>query len=189
MQELEQVRRAALGAADVAEGRLPGAQEMTVCFVDLVGFTRLGSRVPAEELGTVAGKLGELATEVATPPTRLVKTIGDAAMFVSPETDALLETALDLLDASHEQGEGFPAVHGGLARGTVIGRAGDWYGGAVNLASRITDFAVPDSLVADRAIRDAAEGDYRWSRIGKKRLKGIKRETELFRVRRADAGD
>jgi adenylate cyclase len=186
LQQLEQVRRAALGAGDLAEGRLPGAQEMTVCFADLAGFTRLGNRIPAEELGTVAGRLAELATEAANPPTRLVKTIGDAAMFVSPDTDALLQTALDLLDAADREGERFPPLHAGAAQGQVIGRAGDWYGAAVNLASRVTDFAQPGSVVVTEEVHDAAEGDYRWSRIGRRRLKGVKGQPELFRVRRPD---
>jgi adenylate cyclase len=187
LQQLEQVRRVAIDSAALAEGRLAGAQEMTVAFADLSGFTRLGDRIPPEELGSVAGRLAGLAIEVASPPTRLVKTIGDAAMFVSPETDDLLNTLLDLLDAAENQSESFPAVHAGVARGQVIGRAGDWYGASVNLASRITDFAWPGSVLAEKAVRDAASGDYSWSRVGKRRLKGVKGEVELYRVRRPES--
>ncbi|MFN2615887.1 MAG: adenylate cyclase regulatory domain-containing protein [Thermoleophilaceae bacterium] len=186
LQQLEQVRRIAIDGAALSEGRLPGAEEMSVAFADLAGFTRLGDRIPAEELGSVAGRLAELAIEVADPPTRLVKTIGDAAMFVSPETHDLLNTVLDLLEAAEKESESFPAVHAGVARGQVIGRAGDWYGASVNLASRITDFAWPGSVVAAKDIHDAASGDYRWSRIGRRRLKGVKGETELYRVRRPE---
>ena len=45
-------------------------------------------RSSPEELGSLASKLAELANEVTEPPVRLVKTIGDAAMFVSPEPGA-----------------------------------------------------------------------------------------------------
>ena len=70
------------GAAERRDGSLPGARDIGVGFADLVGFTRLGEKVPPEELGAVAARLEDLAT-VVDPPVRLVKTIGDAAMFVA----------------------------------------------------------------------------------------------------------
>src|SRR4029453_6477400 len=68
LHQLQQLRQATLGGAALAEGRLGGAREIAVCFADLVGFTRLGERVPASELGAVAGRLGDLAAEGATDP-------------------------------------------------------------------------------------------------------------------------
>ena len=104
---------------------MPGAQEITVGFADLVGFTKLGESLPAAELGAVAKRLEEMAADVAEPPVRLVKTIGDAAMLVSPDTDALLGAALALVDAAEDEGEGFPLLKAGVARGEAIARAGD----------------------------------------------------------------
>ena len=66
----EAVRRGILGRAERETGQVGGAQEMAVCFADLVGFTRLGGEVEPRELGSVAVKLGELATKVAKPPRR-----------------------------------------------------------------------------------------------------------------------
>ena len=82
---LEQVKRDVIAAADLEAGELGGAVERTVCFADLVEFTRLGEEIAPEELGLVAGRLEEMATAVAEPPVRLVKTIGDAVMLVAPE--------------------------------------------------------------------------------------------------------
>jgi adenylate cyclase len=186
LHQLEQARRTAVDSAARATGRLPGAEEVTVCFADLVGFTKLGERVPADELGAVAGRLGEIASELVSPPVRLVKTIGDAAMLVSPENDPLLDTALDLVETAEDEGEGFPALHAGVARGEALTRAGDWYGAPVNLASRLTDFALPSSVVAAEAVRDVAARDYRWSFAGKRRFKGVKGEIAVFRVRRPE---
>jgi adenylate cyclase len=180
----ERARNAVIGQAELASGRLPGAQPVAVCFADLVGFTKLGERLPSEELGSVAGRLGELAADAVEPPVRLVKTIGDAAMLVSDEADPLLQAALTLVEAAENEGEGFPSLHAGLAHGEALPRGGDWYGRPVNLASRITDFALPGSVVAAAELREAAGGNYDWSRIGRKRLKGIKESVELFRVRR-----
>ena len=183
LHQRENVRRAAVGVEELQAGLL-GSQEVAVCFADLVDFTKLGERIPPDELGAVAGRLEELAGQVATAPVRLVKTIGDAAMLVARKPDPLLGAALDLVEAADSEGEDFPLLRAGLSWGPALQRAGDWYGQPVNLASRITDFARPASVLTDKAIHDAAEGDYAWSFAGKRRLKGIKGEVPLSRVRR-----
>jgi adenylate cyclase len=183
----EQVRSDVIGRAEIRSGRLPGAQEVTAGFADMVGFTKLGEELPPEELGTLTGRLGELASNVADPPVRLVKMIGDAAMLVSPDNDELIEAALDLVERSEVEGEGFPPLRAGLASGPALARAGDWYGRPVNLASRITGIAYPGSVLVSEEVREAATREYRWSFAGERRLKGIDGRVRLFRVRRVTA--
>ena len=105
---LEQIRRDVIAAADLASGEIGGTVELTVCFADLVEFTRLGEEIAAEELGLVAGRLEEMASAVAEPPVRLVKTIGDAVMFVSTEPEPMLGAALALIAAAEAEGDEFP---------------------------------------------------------------------------------
>jgi adenylate cyclase len=181
----ELVRNDVIGRAEISAGRLPGAQEVTACFADMVGFTKLGEELPPEELGAITGRLSELAGDVADPPVRLVKMIGDAAMLVSPDNDALIDAALDLVERSEAEGEGFPPLRAGLATGPALARAGDWYGHPVNLASRITGIAYPGSVLVDEPVKEAASRDYNWSFAGERRLKGIDGRVKLYRVRRA----
>lgn len=187
----ERARSAVITSSEIASGKLAGSQTLAVGFADLVDFTKLGERVASEELGSVAGRLEEMAVEAAEAPVRLVKTIGDAAMLASEQPGPLIEAALDLVDAAEDEGKEFPSMHVGLAYGEALPRGGDWYGHPVNLASRITDFAVPGSVVVSKELREAVEDDdaYKWSSVGRKRLKGIKGQSELYRVRRADASD
>jgi adenylate cyclase len=183
----DQLRNDAIGRAEIAHGRMPGASQVTIAFADLVGFTKLGEQIPAEELGAVAARLLELTTEATSPPVRLVKTIGDAAMLVSPEPAPLLDAVLALVEATDAEGQDFPRLHAGLATGAALHRAGDWYGSPVNLASRITDIARPGSVVVDAATRTAlADGPWRWSSLGPRRLKGVDGTAPLFRARRAE---
>jgi adenylate cyclase len=185
----EAVRRGVISQAERESGTLADAQEMTICFADLVGFTRLGGAVAAAELGSVAGKLSQLAAEVSEPPVRLVKTIGDAAMLVSAEPEPLVAAALALLDAAEEAE--LPTLRAGVALGPALLRAGDFYGHSVNLASRVTGIARPGSVLCTEEVRDAAPDEFDWSFAGKHRLKGVSKPVALYRARPAEdeAGD
>jgi adenylate cyclase len=179
--------REAIRQAVVIEAGLTGGVEVTIAFADLVGFTRLGESLEIEQIGDLTGRLFELASDAARPPVRLVKMIGDAAMFASRETEPVLEAALGLVDAAER--EEIPQVRAGIARGEALGRAGDWYGRPVNLAARITNFARPDSVVVDQSVKDsivASDGRlYDFSFIGRRHFKGIEGEVPVHRLRRA----
>jgi adenylate cyclase len=175
----------AINAAERAAGKLPGAREVTVCFADLVGFTRLGEAVPPEELENLANRLSGLARDVASPPVHFIKTIGDAVMFVSTDAAALLHAALDLLAAAEK--EDLPQLRVGLASGSAVQRAGDWFGSPVNLASRVTGAARPGAALAAESTHDRIGGsdDFTWSFAGARHVKGVKGEVKLFRARAA----
>lgn len=195
----EGLRRDAISSEALESGELVGATEISVGFADLVGFTRLGERLPASDLGRLAGRLAEIAAEVAEPPVRLVKTIGDAAMLVSEQTPPLLDALLDLVETADRAGDDFPQLRAGAAQGLALGRGGDWYGRPVNLASRVTGAARPGSVLVTGDVREdvrAADGEdrseeaaYRWSRAPARRFKGVKDRVPLYRVRRELDGD
>jgi adenylate cyclase len=169
---------------------LPGARLVTIAFADLVGFTRLGEIVPPEDLEKLAHRLADVAREVAVPPVRYVKSIGDEVMLVSSDPVAMLDAVLDLLDAT-EVDEDFPRLRVGLATGMAVSRAGDWFGSSVNLASRVTGAARPGAILVAESTHDAI-GDLdrvSWSFAGARRLKNIKDEVKLFRARRADPAE
>jgi adenylate cyclase len=186
MQLRHMMETEAVNAAERAAGKpLPGARQITVAFADLVGFTRIGEVVSPEELGQLANRLAHLARDVTVPPVRFIKTIGDAAMFVCPEPLPILDVVLKLVESVDTDND-FPRLRAGVASGMAVSRAGDWFGSPVNVASRVTAVARPGTvLVADsvwEAIGD--NGDIQGSFAGARRLKGIKNEVKLFRIRR-----
>jgi adenylate cyclase len=181
----EQVRHDVIGQANLASGEFAGTSEVTTCFADLVGFTKLGEDLGVGELGAVAGRLGELAGEVAKPPVRLVKLIGDAAMLVSNDPAALGEAALSLVEAADAEAEEFPQLRVGVAHGPAIASGGDVYGPPVNLASRITAVARPGSVLADERGKEAMGEAFSYSFAGERHLKGISGRVQLYRLRPA----
>jgi adenylate cyclase len=186
----EAIRQAVVTEAELAEGRLSGSDDVTIAFADLVGYTRLGESMEIEQIGQMTGRLFELASEAARPPVRLVKMIGDAAMFASREPVPVIESVLALVEAAGT--DEMPALKAGAATGPALGRGGDWYGRPVNLAARITSFARPDSVVVDEAVKKSLESEngerFSFSFAGKRRFKGISDETAVHRIRRAENG-
>jgi adenylate cyclase len=176
-----------ISAEEREAGVLPGARMMGIAFADLVGFTKLGEEVPPGELGAVAGRLEEMVLDLIDPPVRFVKTIGDAVMVVSPETEALVEASLRMIEAADAEGEAFPQLRAGIACGEALSRAGDWFGHPVNLASRVTTVAYAGSVLTTDEVQTAAPESYRWSKAGIKRLKGIDGAVPLWRARRVQA--
>jgi adenylate cyclase len=181
----------AVNASERAAGApLPGAREVTVAFADLVGFTRLGEAVPPEELAQLADRLADLARDAAVPPVRFIKTIGDAVMFVCTEPAPLLDAVLKLVEITDTDND-FPRLRAGIASGSAVSRAGDWFGSPVNVASRVTGVARPGAVLAADSARDEI-GDaagFSWSFAGARHLKGIKGEVKLYRARRGDSID
>lgn len=187
VQLLHQMETEAVTATERAEGlTLPGAREVTIAFADLVGFTQLGEVVPPEDLEKLAHQLTDLAHQVAAPPVRYVKSIGDEVMLVSTDPVAMLEAVLELVEAT-EAIEDFPRLRTGLASGSAVSRAGDWFGSPVNLASRVTGVARPGAILVAEQTREAIGDDDRfsWSFAGARGLKGIRDDVKLYRARRA----
>ena len=186
MQLRHMMETEAVNASERAAGTpLPGAREVGVAFADLVGFTKLGEVVSAEELGQLAGRLADLARDLTAPPVRFIKTIGDAVMLVCPDPAPLLDTVLKLVEVVDTDND-FPRLRAGVASGMAVSRAGDWFGSPVNVASRVTGVARPGTVLVADSVREAL-GDnagYQWTFAGPRHLKGIKGIVKLYRVRR-----
>ena len=163
------------------------ARTMVVGFADLVGYTALTRHADEDELERVVGGFESVASDViAEQGGRVVKTVGDEVMFTVDEPAVGAEIALRLLEAV-EADPNLPGLRVGLACGTVLARFGDVYGEPVNLAARLTSIARPDSILVDREMAAALDGDdrFRLSRVPPRPVRGY---TLLhgMRLRRAD---
>ena len=179
------VRREVIGRAERLEGVLPGSREVAISFADLVSFTSLTERSSVEDVGEVTRRLERRASEVAEPPVRLIKLIGDAAMLVSPDVPARVDATAGLVRSVADDGL-LPAMRAGIAAGPALNRGGDWYGSSVNLASRLTGAADPGAIVATREVVDAVGSERSWRSLPARPLKGIEREVELFELQPSD---
>jgi adenylate cyclase len=132
--------------AEVTSGQLP--LRRAVGFADIVSFTKrtagLGSQELAEYVQVFESRARDVITEAGG---RVVKTIGDAVLFVADDVTTGAECALGLA-APHASDEEIP-VRVGFVWGRVLSRFGDVFGPDVNLASRITELAEPSTVLVD----------------------------------------
>ena len=129
-------------------------------FVDIVSFTQRAQGMGRAELSAMINDFESTARDVITSRgARVVKTIGDAVMYISED----LEVAADVVTALVEELQSGPdmmLVRASLVSGRVVSRSGDVFGPTVNLASRLVSTAEPGGIRMDestaRALRDSA---------------------------------
>lgn len=159
----------------------------SVGFVDLVASTAWTQELELSVLSRALTAFDSLCSEiVVTRGGRLVKLIGDEAMFVANDAAGACDIALALIEA-FEHHEVLPPVRAGVATGDVLARDGDYSGGVVNLAARAVKFASPSTLVVDHPTRDALDGAPGFV-VGDEHahtLKGFAQRVKLSRVDRA----
>jgi adenylate cyclase len=123
----------------------------TVGFADLVGFTRLSRQLEDADLAALVERFEAVSADViAATGATLVKTVGDEVLFVGEDAGTVARTALGL-HAAHARDPEVPQMRVGLASGPLLRRMGDVFGSTVNLASRLTALARPDTTLVDAA--------------------------------------
>ena len=141
----------------------PDTWPLVVGFADMVGFTRTTRKRSTRELSEMIERFGAATTDViANGRGRIVKTVGDEVLFVADEVADGARIALALRDRVRTEPV-LPPLRIGLAAGPVLARYGDVYGEVVNIAARLTSHARPDSVLVDRAVAEALDGDRRFA--------------------------
>jgi adenylate cyclase len=146
----------ALGAAD-AELL---STTMTVGFADLSRFTALSNGLDDNSLGDLVENFETRCADVITAHGgRVIKTLGDAVLFVTEDPRQGTRTALDLVKQIASRTE-LPNICVGLATGSVINRLGDVYGPPVNLAARLSHVARSNRVLVDDATAEALGDEF-----------------------------
>ena len=177
---LDVVQREAVLRVERGSGQLAGAHEMTIAFADMAGFTALSERLAIESLGELAAHWESLVTRVAEPPVRLVKVLGDGAMFAAEDAGPLVAAQLELVTLA--AADELPPVHAGIAHGPALHSAGDWLGRTVNLAARLCGAAPPRTVLGTHEVRDACGDFIRWEDAGTYDLRGIAEPVPALRA-------
>ncbi|MEE6140358.1 YHS domain-containing protein [Mycobacterium sp. 050128] len=139
------------------------------------------------EAAQLAARLAELAHSALQPGTRLVKTIGDAAMLAADTPTQMMATITELADRVASE-DGFLPIRAGIHHGPAIARDGDLFGHAVNIAARITALAgAGQAVLTDQIIDAAGEFGLPTTAMGAPRLRNITTPIPLHTIALAAA--
>jgi adenylate cyclase len=167
---------------DVSAGRL----NVTICFVDIAGFTRYTEQAGVEKAFAQADQLRQHIETTLPDSARLIKLTGDGAMIVGSEPSDLVRWAAEL---STETDHVFK-LRIGIDFGEALYRDGDYFGGAINMAARVLNRTDQDEVLATQQVADQVKNrkalGLRFVSIGNVRLKGFDEVVELFRVEPRD---
>ena len=122
---------------------------LTVGFVDLSRFTSFSNDLDDDALGHLVEDFEDDCTDVVTDGGgRVIKTLGDAVLFVADDPGKAARIAFSLIAHMAARSD-LPDVKVGLATGPVLSRMGDVFGPPVNLAARLTAVARSNRLLVD----------------------------------------
>jgi adenylate cyclase len=136
--------------------------QVTVGFADIVQFTALTNRLDHARIGDLVEIFeSRCADVVAGQRGRVIKSLGDAVLFVNEDPIRAYDTAEGII-AVIGRDQRMPDVRVGLSTGSVVTRLGDVFGPPVNLAARLTAVArrnriIVDSTTAERLPQDQFE--------------------------------
>ena len=156
-----------------------------MCFLDLVGYTRLteqrGDAAAAAMAETLAVLVARSAREHGGVP---VKWLGDGVMVHYREPAGAVLAALQMVEDFPQAG--LPPTHVGVAAGPVVVQGGDYFGRTVNLAARIAAYASASRvLVSERVAERAPPQGVTFVELGELPLKGFARPVRLLEAHRA----
>jgi len=195
--------RAAAGAATADLRATAERRQLTVMFCDLVASTALGARLDAEDLREVVTQYYEAATRaVERYEGHVANYLGDGLLIYfgyprAHEDDAerAIRAGLDILaelarrNAALEAGAGVPLVAriGTHTGPVVVGDVGRRLenvalGETMNLAARIEEAAVPDTLVVSAETLRLVRGVFVTEDLGPRTLRGIAEPVHVHRV-------
>ncbi|MEZ0579322.1 adenylate/guanylate cyclase domain-containing protein [Nocardioides sp. MH1] len=137
----------------------PHTTHLTVGFADIVGFTALSNELSRDKIGDLV-ELFEVrcGDVIAANGGRLIKSMGDAVLFVNDDALRAYETAEGIIHVVGRD-KRMPDVRIGVATGAVVPRLGDVFGPPVNLAARLTQVARRNRIIVDRATADVLPDD------------------------------
>lgn len=158
------------------------AAHQTFLFADLAGYTALteahGDDAAADAAAEFCDAVRALLPEYDAEE---VKALGDALMLRVPEALPAARLA-ERIVCDYGSRHRALGISIGMHTGTAVRRGADWFGSAVNLASRVADVARAGEVVLTEATREAL-GDFIGARSrGRRTLKNVAHPVELFEL-------
>jgi class 3 adenylate cyclase len=178
---LHLTRKPAHPVAGEASPRL----RLAIVFLDLSSYTPITEVMGDAVAARIVERLSDLVRETSMRfDGRIVDRVGDAFLLVFPDPRAAVMCAMELEGRTGTEPQ-FPALRGAVHWGDVVYQEGGYVGGSLNLTSRVATQAEPHQiLVTAVARKEIGRLDgISFVPLGRRELKGLAEELELFEVR------
>jgi class 3 adenylate cyclase len=157
-----------------------------ILFADIVDSTALTERLGDAAFRERARALDDALRSIITDAGGAVidaKTLGDGVLATFPAASQAIDAALRCAAAGDEQS--LP-LHLGLHAGDVIREQNNVFGGAVNIAARISGLAAPGEVLVSDIVRGLARtsAGVTFEDRGEQALKGVSDPQHVYAVRR-----
>jgi adenylate cyclase len=159
-----------------------GRLRVAIAFADLAGYTRLTEEEGELEAVDAVERFVDAVEATLPDDARIVKTIGDEVMVVGSDPAAMVDWAVGFQRLHVERPQPRIAVHCGAA----LYRDGDYYGRAVNIASRVAARSGAGEVLVTRPVVEQSGPHLEFELLGEVRLKGFTESTEIFLARQRD---
>ena len=184
--------------------------DVSVLFVDIVGYTRLSERLDPDRVNRLVERyFGSFLDEVLKRGGDVNETAGDGLMVIFQDPDsrrharAAVKAALGIVRRTHEinakladvpQGAEPIALHVGVNSGVatvgatkIEGMAGTrWVytasGPVTNVAARLAAVCEPDAIVVGPATRSRLGDEFAFEDLGEQRLRHVEHPVRVFRL-------
>ncbi|MFL5824422.1 MAG: MerR family transcriptional regulator [Solirubrobacteraceae bacterium] len=153
-----------------------GRMRVAIGFADLAGYTRLTEEQGELEAVDAVERFVEAVETTLPDDARVIKTIGDEVMIVGSDPAALTDWAVGFQQLYVSP----PQARIGVHYGNALYRDGDYYGRAVNIASRVAARSAGGEVLVTRPVVERAGPHLEFERIAEVRLKGFTESTEIF---------
>lgn len=160
--------------------------EVVALNADVVGYSRL----LADDFDNTTAVMGELRQvvdeKVSESDGTLVNFVGDNFMAVFDDSKDAMQSAIAIAGAIEARNADVPdgrqvRFRMGLDQGSVTSTGDQYFGDALNIAARIQAIAPPGGVsISGRVYRSLDEPALRFQSIGRKKLKNIPEEIEVF---------
>ena len=173
-------RQRVASGSDAGTGNV---RSMAIGFVDLANSTEWATNLALRDQVDALALFEKSAWEIAARQGgRIVKLIGDEAMFAAPDAPDACKIALDLCEAVSKE-PSLPDARGAVGFGEVVTRDGDYFGPLVHIVSRSVKVAGESEVVVDEAVMNrslSAGAEIRFTALGPQVFRGVEAPVSLF---------
>jgi adenylate cyclase len=168
------------------QGKELGSVETTIVFIDIASFTALAESSGDDTAVQVLDRIDIVVRPLLVEHEgKVVKQVGDGFMLAFRDPAAAVQFAVDTQAKLAEDPE-LPAIRVGINAGPALYRTGDYLGGAVNVASRVVNAAMPGQILLTEPVANAADkAGMPVEEVGVRMMRGVDEPLALYRIKPA----